>query len=223
MPKPIPALAPLIPYSVPYIPSIYSVEGALDYLFYKPVNPSISVTPSLVEVGVVVTSVVLNWNVSRQPSNSISITDIPLVAVTQISDSVTLNSLNLTTDKTYSISVNDEGNVTSGSTTLNFRFKNYWGQTSNPNPSNNDVLNFVNSDFINTRNGTYSYSGLSNQYIYLAFPSSFGVPIFTVNGLIVTFELLTINNFTNASGGVTDYSVYKSINLLNGGVTVTVT
>jgi hypothetical protein len=222
MSKSVPALAPLIPYSVPSIPSIYSVEGALDHLFYQPITSSISVTPSIEEVGATVTSVVLNWSISREPSTSITITDIPLINVSQTTDSVTLNSLTLTTNKTYSLSVVDNGNTTGSSATLQFLFLTYWGQTSNANPDNIDVLNFSYSDFKTSRVGSYTYTNLINEYIYLAFPSSFGVPVFTVNGLIVTFQSIALNGFVNASEGITDYVVYKSNNLLNGSVTISV-
>lgn len=223
MSKSVPALAPLIPYSVPSIPSIYSVEGALDHLFYQPITSSISVTPSTVEVGTVVSSVVLNWSISRVPTTSISVTDLSSVNVNDINQSVTLNSLNLTSNKTYTLSVNDNGNITTSSTTLQFLFKTYWGKTSNATPNNADVLNFTSSAFKTSRGGSYTYTGLNNEYIYLAFPASFGVPVFTVNGLIVTFELISLNGFVNASTGVANYSLYKSINLLNGSVTINVT
>lgn len=222
MSKSIPALAPLIPYSVPNIPSIYSVEGALDHLFYQPITSSITVTPSVVEVGTTVTSVVLVWNISRQPTTSISITDVPLINVAQINGLLILSSLNLTTDKTYSLSVIDNGNTTGSSATLQFLFKTYWGQTSNASPDNTDVLNFASSAFKTSRVDSYTYTGLNNEYIYLAFPSSFGVPVFTVNGLIVTFQSIALNGFVNASGGITNYVVYKSDNLLNGSVTISV-
>lgn len=62
------------------------------------------------------------------------------------------------------------------------------------------------------------------QYIYYAYPASYGAATFTVGGFEGGFDLITATlSITNANGVTQDYRVYRSTNANLGSTTVTVT
>ena len=63
----------------------------------------------------------------------------------------------------------------------------------------------------------------SGQYVYFAYPSSFGVATFTVNGLLNTDWSLTTRAFVNASGYSEPFHIYRSNNLLTGTYVIAIT
>lgn len=221
MSKSIPLLASLIPYYTPASSTIYSVETALDYLLYQPLSLGLGITPSIAEVGSTVTSVTLNYSASREPATSLTLTGVPLVTKSVLSQFYVLN-VSLTSNTSYTLTANDNGYVTTAGATVSFLFKNYYGASTATSLDNAGVLNLQTSDYRNTKNGNYDFTGLSNTYVHIAFPTSYGTPVFRVNGLIVTFTPQTIANFVNASGGTASYTVYRSNNLLNGSVSISV-
>jgi hypothetical protein len=221
MSKNLPALPSLIPYFNSSVPSIYNVEGALDYLMYTPITQTITVYPAVEEIGSTVTDVDLSWTISREPEASVSVTDVFNIDKSLLSNSISLSDLSLTTNKTYTITVNDFPQITTASVTLFFRYSNYWGSSTSV-LTDEDILYLSYDSLSGTKNGDYEFENLTNEYIYMAFPTSYGTPVFTVNGLIVIFESTLINNFTNSSGATTSYTLYKSQNLLNGSVLITV-
>lgn len=221
MSRNLPALASLVPYFNTGVPSVYSVEGALDYLLYTPIVPNLIVSPSIVEIGTVVTDVDLIWTITREPEASVAITDLSNIDKSLLSNNASLTGLSISTNKIYTITVDDFPQVTTDTATIQFRYSNYWG-VSNSVLTSNDILDLTFSDLIGTRAGQYLFSNITNSYVYLAFPTSYGTPVFTVNGLIVVFESTIVSSFTNASGATTSYTLYKSQNLLNGSVLITV-
>jgi hypothetical protein len=221
MSKSLPALPSLIPYFNSGAPAVYSVEGALDYLMYVPITATITVFPSVVEIGQVITDVDLDWTISREPRASVAITDLSNIDKSALTNNTSLSGLSLSTNKTYTITVNDFPQITTASATLAFRYSNYWGYSSSV-LTGGDILDLGFTNLSGTKTGNYQFTGLNNNYIYLAFPTAYGTPVFTVNGLIVVFESTLVSSFTNASGATTSYTLYKSQNLLNGSVLITV-
>lgn len=222
MSKSIPLLASLIPYYTPAESSIYSVETALDYLLYQPLSLSLGISPSIAEVGMTVTSVTLNYGISREPETSLTLTGVPLVTKSVLSQSYVLD-VSITSNTSYTLTANDNGYVSTATATVPFLFKNYYGASAATSLNNADVLNLETGDYRNTKNGNYNFTDLVNTYVHIAFPTSYGTPVFRVNGLIVTFTQQTISDFVNASGGTTSYTIYRSNNLLNGSVSISVT
>ena len=58
--------------------------------------------------------------------------------------------------------------------------------------------------------GSFSVSSGVGEYIYFATPSRFATPRFSVGGLEGGFALVHTLDFTNASGYMESYNIYKS-------------
>lgn len=188
---------------------------------------NIIASPQFVEIGSLLTSVLLNWNVSRIPSTSITITDLINVDKTITNNSITLDYTNnpITTNKIYTMTVLDNTDVYTYSSTIEFLFKVYTCKSPFNVLNNTQIINLSanTANLQNTKNGTYTWNTLVNDYIYIAYPLSFGLSNFQFIDFVVTFDSYTITNFVNASGYVVEYIVYKSLNQLNGTVTIEIT
>lgn len=125
-----------------------------------------------------------------------------------------------TANTTWGVNATSTGaESASASTTLTFLDKNYWGTSSNAGPLNSaQVLALANSLLTTTYVGLYSFTP-SNEYLWMCFPTTYGTPVFRVNGLITTFQA-TVITFTNSFGYATSYTLYRSQFLQNGNVTV---
>ena len=54
------------------------------------------------------------------------------------------------------------------------------------------------------------------QYLYVAYPASFGSATFTVGGLPNSAWTAATNSYTNSSGHATSYLIYRTDTLQNG-------
>ena len=190
---------------------------------YLPIIPNIFITPNIFEVGNSTNSIAISYTLNRYPNTSVSITDVANITPFILADTININyNSPILSTKTYTIATVDFGNIVTASTQVKFLFKTYWGNSGNTNLTNSEILAQSQSKLTSTKNDTYFWNNLNNQYIYLAYPASYGTPTFTFYDFVVTFEQQYISNFVNTSGGVTDYYVYRSENRLNGSVTITV-
>jgi hypothetical protein len=103
----------------------------------------------------------------------------------------------------------------SASTSVNFRWKRYWGTSSLTSLNNSQVLNLSNSELATSNSRAFTVNP-SAEYIYFVSPFDSGGASFVVGGLSVTFNVSSIMGFVNDSGGTTTYYVYRSQNLQNG-------
>jgi hypothetical protein len=209
--------------SVPYCHSVDypTVEAVLDYLLYKALQV-LSFTNSVgtVEIGSTVTSVDLNWAYNKDVTDQsidqgIGTLD---VALRTYSDSGSW-----TTDRTYTLSATDGTTPTSAQTSILFRQKRYWGPNASTSLDDSQVIALANSEFSETRVKSMFEIACSAQYIYYAYPASFGAATFTVNGLLNTAWTLVTRDFVNASGYTESYNIYRSDNLLTGFYQIVVT
>ena len=98
-------------------------------------------------------------------------------------------------------------------TSILFKSKVYWGSSTRSTLTNAQVLELSNSELKDNFNGIYTVESDVNEYIYFAFPTSFGTPVFLYGGIVGGFtKVATITSFTNASGYSTSYDVYRTNN-----------
>lgn len=199
---------------LPYQPGgVYPTVGAaLDALFY--VAPSVtSFTNDIgtVELGVTVGTVVLNWAFNK-PITSQSI-DQGIGALGAAVRTYT-QSGTYTTSRTYNLTASDGSNTANGSTSVLFRHKRYWGNSTNTSLTDGQII-ALNSEFSTTRVQSRTVSP-SGEYVYFAYPAAWGLASFTVNGLLNTDWTLVARSFVNASGYTETYNIYRSNNLLTG-------
>lgn len=199
------------------------IMNRLENLEYEEITiSSLGVSPNLVEKGSTVSQVTLNYSINKVPTSATI--DGVAYTINNKTGSITLQNLNLANDKTWTLNVRDEKNVTSSKNVkLTFANKIYYGVAAAPTTINDTfLLGLVNKVLATSRAKTFTVNAGSNQYIWYAVPSSFGVCSFNVGGFEGGFTKVSTFNHTNASGGKTNYDVYRSDNINLGENTVIV-
>jgi hypothetical protein len=194
--------------------------GTTTISLYVAPSASMTCTPSVVEVGATVDAVALAWSYNKAVvSQSInqgvgSLTDID-------QRTLALSGLGLTTARTWTLTGNDGTGNCSASAGVAFQHKRRWGTAAGSAPDQ-ALIESLSSEFSTSRVQSRTLNG-GGEYLYFAWPASFGEPTLTVNGLVVTAWVKTVVSFTNAHGYTTDFWVYRSTNLQNGtGIAVVV-
>jgi hypothetical protein len=198
--------------------SITNVQEALDSLLY--VTPDITnftITPSIVEIGTVITNATLNWNLNKT-FTSLSINN-GVGVITPSLLTLALSGLSLSSNTTYTITGGDGTNTDSASASLNFRSRRWWGTSALDTFTGADILDLQNSELATNRQQTRVING-SGNYIWFAFPTSFGIPTYNVNGLPNTAFTRTTVSHTNAAGNTQDYYVIRTNTVQNGTLTI---
>jgi len=213
------------------ISTLASTTSALDEVVNPPPDynyqsPSVSLTGGgTYERGQSIADPTVSWSVSvdsRHPLVSQSLTGVGSIDPVEETGSHEYTGDTITTDTTKTMTIGDTpsngygGNSASNSTSWTFSDKRIWGVHANPSISSADLLTLnleFSSGYTQTR-----YFDPSSQYIYFAWPESWGgdQSIFVVNNLPNTaWEISTISH-TNQSGGTINYNVYRSTYLQSG-------
>jgi hypothetical protein len=212
------------------------------YVFglFTRVAPSVSFgnTTGTVEIGSTIMSVSLSWSIS--PTNT------PVASQSISASQGTFNSINtnsrtttafipgpigfpntpFTTDTTWTLTVNDgtglPGATVTAQTSIAFRHYLSWGIASTPTLDNSQIRNLHTSsgvgagrEFRDSKGKSVSISG-SGQYIYFAYPVSWGTASFIVNNAPNTAWTNTQVSYTNASGNVSQFYIYRSTDIQFG-------
>lgn len=195
-------------------------NGTVTLSIYSPPSISSFVNDhSVVEIGSTVTSTVLTWVLtggaitSQSLDNSIGSLSTSLRSYTNISS--------YANNRTYTLSISDGTTSPTATSSVLFEHQRYWGVGASSGPSDANLI-ASSSEFATSRvKGAFSISPAA-QYVWFAYPASFGAASFTVNGLLNTAWTLTTRNLVNASGNTTSYNVYVSNTVLTGTYTLTV-
>ena len=207
-------LADNISYENSNHPSWTNVKKALDGImakidYIKPEITSFTSTAQAVyEVGEKVSNIVFNWTTNKNITTQ-TLTGCPLananVRTATYTDYITSN-------KTFTLIIEEGKNTASKSVSIEFRNKIYYGSSAIPSNFNSAfILGLSNKQFATGKNGTYTVNVANNEYGFLAFPSSFGnISSVYIGG----FDTEVVNcgtiSFTNASGGTTNYNIYRT-------------
>lgn len=165
----------------------------------------------------------LNWGASRQAATATLAT----IVVASVSQSFSQPSAPGTVSGTQAVTVTTNTSTTysnvvtttdsrtaTATTTFTYRAKYYRGFVPNNNPSDAEILAATGGTVGGTFATTYLAAGdlsepLSTSYIVFAFPASFGTATIKINGLAVSYTLIT-RSLTNASGYSQLYNIYVS-------------
>ncbi len=212
--------ADITDYTNDAYPSIETVQDALDSLLFFTMTASLS-GGSNAEYGGSISAVDLVWSYNKTiTAQEITGTGSSTPLLADRAQTVTGP---FTTNHTWTITGHNGAESPVGSTSLTFLSKRYWGVSSDENLDDADVIGDLNDELSTSlvQSRTLTPSG---QYLYFAWPTSFGVPSFTVNGLLSTAwsKVRDTSLFVNASGGIVDYDVWRSDNLLTSTYSVDV-
>jgi len=189
-----------------------TVGSALDTLFYVfPVVTSFTNSLNVVETGGSYSVVNLAWAYNKAITSQVMNQGVGSLAYA-------LRALTVSgayvSNTTFSLTASDDLNSCNGNTTISFMQKRYWGNSAQTSLNDAQIL-ALSSEFASSRAQTRTLSP-SGEYIYFAYPASFGAATFTVNGLLNTDWVLVTRAFVNASGYSESYRIYRSTNLLTG-------
>lgn len=206
---------------------IRALQDQLSDLFYKPVViSSLTVNPPSAEKGSTVTSAVISYALNKTPA-TLRLDSETLTAAS--SGTKSLSGLNLTANKTWTMTATDTGSANNStatatkSVTLSFLSKAYWGASAIPNTINSAfLLDLSGSELTNTRARNITVTAGTGKYIWYAVPSAFGECEFNVGGFDGGFAKVRTFSHTNASGYTESYDVYRSDNADLGITTVSV-
>lgn len=177
-----------------------------------------NVTPMTVEIGTVINSVKLEWDINFRNLTKQSIDDVEIPDLTKRSRVIDGP---FTQSKEFTLKVEgDDGNSDIRTTEIKFLNNIYYGT---------EKIADINSDFINNSlNRVLSSSKVKGftvisreqEYIYIALPVRFGEPTFEITTEVADFELIKKFQHENSSGYVEEYAVYRTTNVHLGQTTV---
>lgn len=181
---------------------------------------------SIFEVGASYTPTI-NISVSRKGTNVTSGSNINVVGVPTLSGRISSDKQTWT--PTSAVRANQKLTVTatygsqSASKVYNifFKYKKYWGVSTNASLTSAQVLTLGNSTWADSKAmGATTFDCTGGKYVYYVVPSSLGTPEFWVGGLKNTDVVTTSATVTNASGGSATYSIIRLANIQTGVLSV---
>ena len=106
---------------------------------------------------------------------------------------------------------------------ISFKFLNgiYWG-VSSVKPYDSNFINSLSKELSSSKNKTFTVNCGEGQFIFYCVPTRFGSCSFKVGGFEGGFNKVDTIEFTNASGFIESYDIYKSTNSNLGNTTVVV-
>lgn len=201
-----------VTYSNAGSPTLTDVKLALDSLLYVNVAISSMAGGSSNEVGSTVANVSLTWVINKTVTSQSLNQGIGAIAVALRAWAIT--GANLTSNTTYTVTAGDGVTTDTGSTSVSFYHKFYWGLDPDTTVTDPEIIAFS-SQFDTGRANTKTFTA-AGQYIYFAYPASWGAASFKVNGLPNTAWTLLTRAFVNASGASESFNIYRSNSLQNG-------
>jgi len=214
-------------YSNPAYPTLDTIKKALDYLlYYNPVVNSFTNNQNTLEIGSVVNSINLNWSLNKDKAFLASLAINQGIGDVLPDTSGTSGSLThvdtFSTNRAYTITMDDGDNVAARNTNIYFNQARFWGKISHKNaPSDAEIMALTGAGIGSGKDLTEqigkSFNGMDmdgDYYIY-AFASSLGSALFKVSGLTNgDFTLVRDNAFTNVLGHTYNIKVYISNNAM---------
>lgn len=174
------------------------------------------------EKGSTLNELTLKWQLNKEPETILMNGQVR--ADLKTLRSLTLKDMALTADKTFMLQVTDEkGKTAQKNTSVEFRNGVYYGVSEIPEEVNNTFILSLSRSLQGSRTKTFSTTSTEDQYIWYAFPSRYGTPVFNVGGFDGGFTKAASISFTNASGYTEEYAVYRSDNSNLGTKTIKVT
>lgn len=160
------------------------------------------------ERGQSVASVALAWSVSKPIAAQI-ITG-PGVAEPDVADRTATAAGPFTTDATWSLEAETAlGELASGSTSLVFRSRRWWGVSASASLDDAALLALT-GELATARQQTRTLDATGGRYLWFAWPAEFGAPAMWVGGLLNTAWIETIRDHVNVYGATRSYRLYRS-------------
>ena len=206
--------AETITYTNADYPSYTNVDLALDALFSKVyyVKPTCSLSADkkggTFEMGTVISApITFTWttnkNITSQTLTGCTLADASIRTATY--------NTNVTSDKTFTLSVSDGENSASSSVSYKFLNNIFWGSAAAAETYDSAFIRALsNKKLASAVKGTYSFNIASGEYGFWAVPSNMTISSVWIGGFEVTVDDLGTVSYTNAQGYTRDYKLYKT-------------
>ena len=202
-----------ITYDNPNFVQYDTVDTALDALFAKVyyVKPTCSLSADkkggIFEMGTVISApITFTWttnkNITSQTLTGCTLADANVRTATY--------NTNVTSDKSFTLSVSDGENFASSSISYSFLNNVFWGSASTGIYNSTFINALSNKKLARAIKGTYSFNIASGEYGFWAVPSNMSISTVWIGGFEVTVDDLGIVSYTNAQGYTRDYRIYKT-------------
>ena len=200
---------------------VLKIESQMADLLYDPIRvTAFSSSVGTVEMGTTVTSVTLSWGFSKPPVT------VALDGEEMATDATgtTLTGLSVTASKTWTLTATDERG-TEAEDTVSVSFVNgiYYGVAAARSTYDSAFIRGLTRVLQGSKLPSFTVFGAAGTHIYYCLPKRLGTCTFTINGFTGGFTLDATISFTNASGYTETYYVYRSVESLQGTITVSVT
>lgn len=202
-----------ITYDNPNFVQYDTVDTALDALFAKVyyVKPTCSLSADkkggTFEMGTVISApITFTWTTNKDITSQ-TLTGCALVDANV--RTATYNT-NVTSDKSFTLSVSDGENFASSSVSYKFLNKILWGNSTEPTTYNSKfILALSNNKLASSNKGAFSFNCSDGEYAYFAAPTSMKITSAWVNGFQADLEEVAVVNHTNASGYTSSYTISR--------------
>lgn len=201
-------------YANENFPQYGNVDLALDALFNKVyyIKPtcSLSATPSdgIFEMGTTISApITFNWSTNK----NIIIQTLTDCTLENVSDRTAIYNNDITSDKTFTLTVSDGENFSSSSVSYKFLNNIFWGSASTTETYDSAFINALsNKKLASDIKGIYSFNITNDEYGFWAVPSDMAISSVWISGFEVTVDDLGTVSYTNAQGYTRDYRLYKT-------------
>lgn len=194
-------------------PDLTTVNLAIDNILAKIyyVNPSCSLSASptggTFEMGTTITApITFTWTVNKDIVSQ-TLTDCTIA----LEDRTATYDTDITSDKTFTLSISDGQNNASSSVSYKFLNNVFWGSAPIVDTYDSAFISALsNKKLTNSLKGTYSFNVETGEYGFWAVPSNMTISTVWIGGFEVTVEDLGTVSYTNAQGYTRDYKLYKT-------------
>ena len=198
--------------------TVFSSQHIYDLLYPFAIT-SFTVSPSSGEMGQAFTSETLNWATVGAP-DTVSLNQ-GIGAVTLPATSYVHSPVNVTTNRTYTITAVKNGVTKTANASVSFLNRVYYGTYATQTTSE-AIIKAMTSQLSNSRGRSITYNCSGGQYFHVAYPTRLGVATFSVGGLTYSDMTQTTINLTNAFGYMETYYVYYC-NVIQYGASIPLT
>lgn len=198
-------------------PSYPTVEAALNFLLYIPIQLLLTNDQNTLEIGQTANEVTLTWTINKTVVSQSIDNGVGSIDPTLRTYQITIPSPGLSTNRTYTLTVNDGTRNGSASTSVLFENKAYWGASALTSLTTSDILALSNQAFATSRQRSVTYNCSATAYPYYCYPAAWGAPSnVMVGGLAFSDFTATQQSFTNAHGHTSSYYVVRFNNIQTG-------
>lgn len=195
-------------------PQYTDVELALNALFNKVyyVKPTCALSADkkggTFEMGTVISApITFTWSTNKD----IALQTLTGCTLVDASVRSAIYDTNVSSDKTFTLTVSDGENSASSSVSYKFMNNVFWGSSAVADIYDSTFINALSNKKLTTNiKGTYSFNIADGEFGFWAVPSNMSISTVWIGGFEVTVDSLGTVSYTNAQGYTRDYNLYKT-------------